>query len=322
MTRPSILLVLLALFAGSQAIDTTMYNDTDTFYGAICLNGRDSMARFDEIGTDDVAYCEQAGLMNDYPYYVAESNSGDIKIYYKDDINIDGITGGMGFVLYLEGEIVGYCLDETDVLDCSQQFKIDDGDDFILDTDMTVEECSAETYWDNCGFSVSSTDISSTFEFDFPSSTEEMEYYSICNDGRDSSAKYNEIGDDDVTYCNAGRINGYEAFYTMTSSGLVYMAYDDDIDVDGITGEGYVIMIEEEYGGEEIVAICLDEMDVTDCSQKWKVLDFNGDFTKDMMMTTRDCGEEVYYEECMEFPYSSTEISSTMDDGMYTYFYM
>merc|ERR1712113_623411 len=144
-----------------------------------------------------------------------------------------------------DGTIAAICLDETDPLDCSQNWKILDNEgNFTVDTMMTTNDCGYDGYMAECEFPYTD-EPSSTLEI---ASTEEGEdglYYSVCVDGRDSDARYEEIGADDVTYCPDEYINGYWAYYTEIESGVVYMYYEDAIDVDGITGEGYVIKIQE-----------------------------------------------------------------------------
>lgn len=311
MITQSILLVSVLLLMRSKAFYTTDVNDTDTFYMAICLNGRNPTARFEEIGAENVTYCEEAGLINDFPYYIATSPSDEIKIYFEDSLNIDSITDGEGYVIYLEGEIKGYCLDETDPLDCSQKWKIDDGDNFVIDTDMTTSICPDRVIMDECDY----IDTDYSTEEPFYYSTEELDgYYSICNNGRESDSRFDEIGDEDVVYCNAGiERNGYPGYVASTPSGYALMYFNYTIDIDGTNiGYGYVIELEG-----DIRAICLNSTDPVDCSERWRVIDDEDDYVRDTMMTTRDCGIDVFWDECIGFGGMSTTMEtseSTTDD--------
>ena len=88
-------------------------------------------------------YCEIGIDNNGYIRYAAPTLSGIAEMYYEENINENGEQGS-GYVIFHEGSIKAYCLNETDPLNCGYKWVTRDWDPntWYIDTDMNTLSCN------------------------------------------------------------------------------------------------------------------------------------------------------------------------------------
>ena len=123
-----------------------------TVGSAICNDGRNSSAYVEEIGHDMVAYC-QIGEESGYPSYGAPTPSGRAEMFYMRRIDRNTAmthlpTNTSGYVIYHEGGIKAYCVDETDPLNCGYKWVTRGWDSNTWYTDTTMDTFSCDS---DCG---------------------------------------------------------------------------------------------------------------------------------------------------------------------------